>query len=304
MNNIQPSEPLGFLIGGSFLVYQRKMDLRPSPIAGKWYPSNPKRLSDTVQAYIQDARLAPIEGQVVAVIAPHAGHMYSGPVAGYAFAALRGLAPELVAVVSPMHYAYEQPLVSTSHEAYFTPLGNIPVDHHILQALNRRLKSSLGIEIYLAHHDPEHSLEIELPFLQKALPGGFKLLPVMVRDQSETTMQALGRALADCLQDQNAILVASTDLSHFYTQEMARKLDSVMLEQIAAFNPSGVLQAELEGRGFACGHGAVAAVMWAAMHLGADQVSILNYATSGDVSGDYHQVVGYGAAVITRRKSG
>jgi MEMO1 family protein len=281
-----------------------KMDIRPSPIAGTWYPSNPKRLADTVEAYIQSSKIPPVEGQVIAVIAPHAGHIYSGPVAGHAFAALRGLTPDLVAVISPMHYPYNQPLISTAHEEYSTPLGNIPVDQNILAELSKRLKNSLGIDIYLAPQDPEHSLEIELPFLQSVLPAGFKLLPIMVREQSERLMQELGCLLAECIRDQNAILVASTDLSHFYPQEIARKLDTFMLDQIAAFNPSGVLQAEDEGRGFACGRGAVAAVLWAARWLGADQVTILNYATSGDVSGDYRQVVGYGAAVVTRRVSG
>jgi MEMO1 family protein len=281
-----------------------KMDLRPSPIAGKWYPSNPQKLAETVEAYLENSRLPPIEGQILAVIAPHAGHIYSGPVAGYAFAALRGLSPDLIAVISPMHYAYMQPLISTAHEAYSTPLGNIPVDRKTLNALDDRLKKRLGIGLYFARQDPEHSLEIELPFLQRVFTHGFKLLPVMVREQSEGLMQELGRALAESIQDQNAILVASTDLSHFYPQETARKLDSVMLEMISAFNPYGVLKAEEEGRGFACGCGAVAAVMWAAKSLGANQVTILKYATSGDVSGDYDQVVGYGAAVITRTESG
>lgn len=282
---------------------KENLDLRPSPIAGKWYPSNPQRLADTVEAFIQEANLPPIEEQIVAVMAPHAGHIYSGPVAGYAFAALRGLSPDLVVVVSPMHYDYPQPLLSTTHQAYSTPLGSIPVDHQILGVLNNRMKNALGIEISCVSRDPEHSLEIELPFLQHVLPAGFKLLPIMVRDPRADLMQALGMALAESLRDQNVLLVASTDLSHFYPQETAARLDSYFLDQVAAFNPSGVLQAEIEKRGFACGRGAVAAVLWAAKYLGADQVKILKYATSGNVSGDYDQVVGYGAAVITRTKS-
>ena len=147
------------------------LDLRPSPIAGKWYPANPKRLIDTVEDFIQKANLPPIKGELVGVIAPHAGHIYSGPVAGYAFAALRGLSPELVAVVSPMHYDYPHPLLSTTHQAYSTPLGEIPVDREILEEVNSRLKKAEGTEIYCVSHDPEHSLEIELPFLQYILPN-------------------------------------------------------------------------------------------------------------------------------------
>ncbi len=140
--------------------------------------------------------------------------------------------------------------------------------------------------------------------MQRVFPGGFQLLPVMLRDQSPSVAQALGQALAETLSGMNAILVASTDLSHFYTQAEAKLLDAEMLAQIAAFDPAGVLKAEQDGRGFACGHGAVAAVLWAAQNLGADEVKILHHATSGDVSGDYEQVVGYGAAIITRKRTG
>jgi AmmeMemoRadiSam system protein B len=138
--------------------------------------------------------------------------------------------------------------------------------------------------------------------LQRALSGPFQLLPVMLREQSEIVAKELGSAIAETIAGQNAILIASTDLSHFYTQKVANALDAVILQQIEAFNPDGVLRAEAEGRGFACGHGALAAVLWAAKHLGADRAKILHYATSGDVTGDYDQVVGYGAAVITRPK--
>jgi AmmeMemoRadiSam system protein B len=122
----------------------------------------------------------------------------------------------------------------------------------------------------------------------------------MVRDQSVRVTQALGLALARVVGNRNALLVASTDLSHFYPQAEANKLDKEMLRRIESFDPVAVLQAEGEGAGFACGRGAVAAVLWAARELGGDHVQILKYATSGDVSGDYHQVVGYGALVITK----
>jgi hypothetical protein len=122
----------------------------------------------------------------------------------------------------------------------------------------------------------------------------------MVRDQSLRTVSGLGKALATVLQDRNAILIASTDLSHFYTQRQANELDGELLRRVEAFDPEAVLNAEEEGVGFACGRGAVAAVLWAAKALGADKVSILHHATSGDVTGDISEVVGYGAAVITR----
>jgi AmmeMemoRadiSam system protein B len=278
-----------------------KLDIRPSPIAGQWYPGDPKRLSISVDAYIQEAKLPTLDGEVVGVVAPHAGHLYSGPVAGYAFAALRGLKPELVAVVSPMHYPYREPFLTTAHEAYETPLGIVPVDQTALEKLSELLKKEFGVGLASVQRDREHSLEIELPFLQRVIPSGFKLLPVMVREQGHHGARLLGKCLAETLQDRHTLLVASTDLSHFYPQELANELDQVMLAAIEAFDPDGVIKVEEEGRGFACGRGALAAVLWAAKHLGANSVKILRHATSGDVTGDLSQVVGYGAAVILRQ---
>lgn len=276
-------------------------DLRPSPIAGTWYEGKPETLKRNIDAYLDNAELPNLPGDVMAVIAPHAGHRYSGAVAGYAFAALRNRAPDLVAVISPMHHPYAQPLITSSHEAYSTPLGTIPIDKSAINELDAALKADLGIGLSAVPRDPEHSLEIELPFLQRALTSDFKLLPVMVRAQDPRISAGLGKALASVLQDKNYALVASTDLSHFYDQETANRLDNEMLRQIESFSPEGVFEAERTGKGFACGHAAVAAVLWAARELGADTVKLLNYATSGDVTGDYSGVVGYGAAAIFKQ---
>ena len=278
-----------------------QLDVRPSPIAGQWYPGDAKHLSENVDRYIREAELPALEGDVVAIISPHAGHMYSGPVAGYAFAAVQGLKPEVVAVVSPMHYPYNEPLLTTAHNAYETPLGIIPVDSKSLHDLNDLLIKELGYGLEHIRRDREHSLEIELPFLQRAIESEFTLLPIMVRDQSRKVTRTLGQCLAKTLQSRNALLVASTDLSHFYPQRIANELDGEMLRCIESFDPEEVILAEEEGRGFACGRGALAAVLWAAKELGANTVKILNHATSGDITGDTSQVVGYGAAVVLRQ---
>jgi AmmeMemoRadiSam system protein B len=234
-------------------------------------------------------------------MAPHAGHVYSGPVAGYAFAAVRGFQPEVVAVVSPMHFPYQPALLTSAHRAYETPLGQVPIDTESVEALDRLLQTELGFGLAPVRNDPEHSLEIELPFLQRALQASFRLIPVMMRDQSTRVARTLGDSLADILADKPCLLVASTDLSHFYPQELANALDAEMLHQVESFDPVGVLRVEEEGRGFACGRSALAAVLWAAKALGADQVQVLRHATSGDVTGDYSEVVGYAAAVITKK---
>jgi AmmeMemoRadiSam system protein B len=278
------------------------LDVRPSPIAGKWYEGDPQLLARTVDEYLDDAQLPDLEGEVIAVIAPHAGHTYSGPVAGYAFAALRGRSPDLVAVVAPMHHPYFEPLITSTHEAYSTPLGNILVDKDALRELDVVLKSEVGFGFSPLQQDPEHSLEIELPFLQRALTSEWKLLPVMVRARESRISQGLGKALAHILRDKNFVMVASTDLSHFYNQQTALTYDRAMLNAIETFHPNEAFDLERAGKGFACGLGAFTAVMWAARELGADKAKVLRHATSGNVTGDYSSVVGYGAAAIMKSK--
>jgi MEMO1 family protein len=272
------------------------IDLRPSPIAGTWYAGNPETLAARVDEYLNAAQIPALNGNIIAVIVPHAGHVYSGAVAAYAFAAVRDLTPDLVVILSPYHALAPHPLITTQHRAYSTPLGNIEVDRAALLDL----QLSLDFPITAIANDKEHSLEIELPFLQRALKNEFKLLPIMVRAQEPAVAQKLGHALAQTLKNKNALIVASTDLSHFYDQQTAKILDTEMLKRFASFNPESIFEAEYTGKGFACGHAAVASMLWAARDLGADKVQTLKYATSGDVTGDHSSVVGYGAAVVLR----
>jgi AmmeMemoRadiSam system protein B len=278
------------------------IDVRPSPIAGQWYEGNPTTLAHEVDQYLSQAQLPELHGDVIGVIAPHAGHRYSGDVAGYAFAALRGLRPELVAVVGPMHRPFDEPLLTTKHDAYFTPLGNISVDKTTLNDLNVVLKSEVGFGLTPIANDPEHSLEIELPFLQRVFQHEWKLLPVMVRTLDERVSEGLGKSLATVLRDKNSVLVASTDLSHFFKQDAALMYDRAMLNEIEGFNPLGAFDLERARKGFACGLGAFASVLWACRKLGADQVKVLRHATSANITGDFSSVVGYGAAAILKSK--
>lgn len=277
------------------------IDVRPSPISGTWYPGDPEILAQSIDRYLHEVAIAPMPGEVMGVIAPHAGHRYSGQVAAHAFRHLEGLTPEVVAVISPLHHPHLSQVLTTGHDAYGTPLGDVPVDRGLLQRFESELFENEGVEVLYVRNDGEHSLEIELPFLQRVLHQPFSLLPLMLRDQSRPTVEAVGHALGNVLTDRSAILVASTDLSHFYPQPMAQRLDAELLSRIEAYDPSAVLSAEEEGVGFACGRAAVSAVLWACKDLGADSVKVLQHATSGDVTGDYHSVVGYGAAVIYRK---
>jgi len=278
------------------------LDVRPSPIAGTWYEADPQALARSVDRHLDEASLPDLPGEVLGVIAPHAGHSYSGAVAGHAFAAVRGRSPSVVAVLSPYHNYTESPLLVTSHEAYWTPLGPVRVARGLLMKLEAELREAGGLPLRPIAHDHEHSLEIELPFLQRALGGAFELLPVMVRTHDPASAEALGAALAETLRGTDFLLVGSTDLSHFFPQKKAEEYDSTMLERMEAFSIEGMFAAERTGRGFACGLGAVAAVLAAGRRLGADTVRVLKHATSGDVTGDYGSVVGYGAAALLKSR--
>jgi AmmeMemoRadiSam system protein B len=272
-------------------------DIRPSPIVGTWYQSDPERLRRQVKGYLDAARLPELPGNVIAVIAPHAGHRYSGKTAGHAFAAVRGRTPALVALVSPMHQPYPGSVLTTAHRAYATPLGTQWVDEDALASLEEELLAT-GMDLARLANDREHSLEIELPFLQVALAGEFKILPLMLRSQSPLTSLNLGKALAKVLKGRDVLLVATTDLSHFYPENLARELDGEMLRRLRGFSPDELFAAERTGKGFACGVSAVAAVLWTARDLGADCVEILHYSTSAEETGDRASVVGYGAAAV------
>jgi len=291
-------------------------DIRPSPIAGLWYDDDPDVLGAEIDGFLAAARVPELPGQVIGVIAPHAGYRYSGPVAGYAFRPVLGKQVDLVAVLSPMHRPYAgRPgaghLLTTAHHAYQTPLGTVQVDADALARFEQELQRGSGLELERVALDEEHSLEIELPFLQRCLEPGFgkqsfTLLPLMLREQSPSFSMEVGAALARTLQDRTAgggsvLLVASSDLSHFYPVELANVLDTEALHQVHAFSPEGLYQAARTGKAQACGLNAVAAVLWAARGLGADSVQLLHYATSGDVTGDRSSVVGYGAAVVLKR---
>jgi len=277
--------------------------VRPSPIAGIWYSSNAKTLANQIDAFLLEAAgdIDPLNGEPVGVIAPHAGYRYSGRTAGYAFTTVIGRSYDLVIVVSPLHGYHPAEILTSGHRYYATPLGEIAVDQQALQTLETSYKDATGLELAKLTNDGEHSLEIELPFLQRALKGRFMLLPVMVRSFLPHVLLGLGKSLAQVAKGRSALLVASTDLSHFYPEKTAKSLDAVMLGQMEAFSPDGVLEAEQRGTGFACGAGAVAAVLWAAEFLGANKVNLMHYSTSAAETGDRRSVVGYGAAAVIKQ---
>ncbi len=269
-------------------------NVRRSVIAGTWYPGTKGELERTIDGYLANVEEAPIEGQLLGLISPHAGYIYSGQVAAYAYKQLEGLSFEVVVVVSPVHRIMYMDRFAVTNKAYYeTPLGLIEVDSQLVEAVSKKAGfSRVG-------QDDEHSLEIQLPFLQRVL-GDFKLTPIMIGDQSLSSCRELGQALATALKGEKALLVASTDLSHFHGYDAAVSLDRVVLDHVEAYDPEGLAQAMSRGQCEACGGGPVVAVMLAARELGADKAKVLKYANSGDVTGDRTRVVGYMAGALYR----
>lgn len=257
-------------------------------------------LAESVDRLLSQAKTDPLAGAIVAVIVPHAGHRYSGHVAAHGFAPLTGSRTELVAIVSPYHGPHPGQVLTTAHQAYQTPLGEVAVESEALRSFERELGRASGLPLTPIRDDREHSLEIELPFLQRVLPGPFAILPIMLRDQSRSTAESVARALAACLSGRRALLVASSDLSHYQPADVARRLDAALLGRIESFDAAGVLRAEDEGEGYACGKAAIAAVLWAAAALGATTARVVKYSHSGEITGDDSAVVGYAAAIVTR----
>jgi len=279
---------------------QKAADVRESLIAGSWYPGQAETLRQTIVDFLAAVEPQPLEGQLMGLIAPHAGYIYSGQVAACAYRQLQAAEEtarslDLVVVISPLHRRPLGEYVTSQAACYRTPLGLVPLDAPAVD----ELEAAVGLQ--RTAFDNEHSLEIQLPFLQVVL-AEFKLLPVMMGSQSLHSCQRLAAALAEILRGRSALLVASTDLSHFYTYDHAVRLDRQTLTYIDAFDPEGLAQALHNGKAEACGGGPVVATMLAARALGANEARILDYANSGDVTGDHSSVVGYAAGAIYRGK--
>ena len=272
-----------------------ELRVRPAICADdRWYPSTPEELRRVVSGHIEGATALDPNGGVVGLIAPHAGYFFSAHVAGAGYRQVRGGDYDTVVLVGPDHTgAAMGELALPDYGAWRTPIGDVLVDGELAAALERR------IALRHIRRDQEHSLEVQLPFLQVAL-GEFRLLPVMMGSQSPEAWRALGLAVADVVRERRALLVASTDLSHYRPESVARDLDRHTLDYVLNFDAQGLADALRRGEAQACGGGPVATLMVAARELGATQARIAKYATSGDVWPDRAQVVGYASVVLTR----
>jgi hypothetical protein len=271
--------------------------LRRAAVAGSWYPGTATALAAEVDAYLEAARATPPPGRLVALVSPHAGLRYSGPVAACGYGLLRGREGEVtVVLVGPSHRAAFEGVAVHAKGAWETPLGRAPIDEETAQALldaDPVMADDPGV------HRDEHSLEMQMPFLQRLLPG-LRIVPLMMGSQSRREVEALAKALAKALAARPALLVASSDLSHYQPAVVANRVDAAVVDAVSRFD-EGALMARLETRdNVACGGGPVVAVMKAARALGADRATVLKYGDSGDVGEhDKSHVVGYLSAALT-----
>ena len=273
--------------------------VRPAAVAGSWYPGTRGALEREVDSLLARA-VVPALPRVVAVISPHAGMMYSGGVAAHAYRAIAQADVDTIVLVGPSHYVGFDGVAIYDRGGFETPLGLAEIDEETAAAL---MAASPLIGPHPSAHSREHSLEMQLPFVQRVLSA--KIVPLVIGYQTRQTIVALADALARALEGKPAVIAASTDLSHYFPADRAEALDSRVREFVGRFDPEGLLE-EFEsypeherGRFVACGGGAAIATMIAARKLGATRGHVLKYAHSGGVSGDRSAVVGYLAAALT-----
>jgi AmmeMemoRadiSam system protein B/AmmeMemoRadiSam system protein A len=306
-------------IGAQETVHGADMQkLRPAGVAGSFYPADPAALTAMMDDMMTHASVPVIHGAILALVAPHAGYQYSGPVAAYSYAALKGRKYTRVVVIAPSHYEAFSFTSVYDGDGYATPLGTIPVDKAFAHQL-----AKMSPSIRLSDHGhrataqgTEHALEVQLPWLQHVL-GQFTLVPIIMGDQSYESSRALGVALARLLQAESVahpssapdeapagtLIVASSDLSHYHTYNQAVALDHKTLSGLQSWDYFSMSR-NFETRVWeACGGAPIVAAMIAAEREGANDARVLKYANSGDVAGDRSRVVGYSADIFVKAKA-
>jgi MEMO1 family protein len=278
------------------------MTVRRAAVAGSWYPDDPEHLGREVDAYIGGADVDADVVAPMAIVAPHAGLRYSGPVAAHSYKVASRASLRTIVLVGPSHFIPFRGVSIWPVGTWETPLGPVAVDQALASAI---AAESRDVVERPDAHGREHSLELQLPFIAHRLPG-VAIVPLVMGYQTREAAFGLGDAIARAVAaratersgDSGVLLVASSDLSHYEDAVTAARMDSVVLEHVGALDAMGLMDALEREPHHACGGGPMVAVLHAARRLGATQARVLHYADSGDVSGDKSSVVGYMAAAI------
>ena len=266
--------------------------IRPPAVAGRFYPDDPERLRAAVDSFLAGGEEEKI--RVRACLVPHAGYIYSGSVAGEVYRRIE--IPSRVILVGPRHFPRGAPLAILSEGAWETPLGMAPIDSPLAEKIVRAFP--LLREDAVAH-SAEHSLEVQLPFLQRLNPS-FTFVPIVIGPAQSETLEALGHALANVIaaESEPVLLIASSDMNHYESAAVTRVKDRKAIDQILALDPRKLFDTVRDEEISMCGYAAAVAVMIAARDLGATDAKLVRYATSGEVNGDMQEVVGYAGMVI------
>jgi len=267
--------------------------IRPPAVAGRFYPDNPSRLRSDLDSFLSSSKHDK-KNRAIGCIVPHAGYVYSGSVAGEVYGRLE--IPRRVILIGPRHYPQGAPLAIISDGAWQTPLGMAPIDHLLAEKIRRAFPELR--EDALAH-SKEHSLEVQLPFLQKLAPA-FAFVPIVIGPAQFHTLEKLGRALSAVIAAENepTLLIASSDMNHYESDAVTRIKDRKAIDQILALDPRKLFDTVRDEQISMCGYAAAVAVIVAAKALGATRAELVRYATSGEVNGDMEEVVGYAGMVI------
>ena len=278
------------------------MQVRTPAVAGMFYPKE----RDELKAVIHDCFLhpfgprkippTPIDEKIFGVICPHAGYMYSGPVATNSFYSISSQKPELVIITGPNHYGLGCNVATMKEGIWETPLGEVEVDTECAIEIN---KISKDIELDFFSHTRDHSLEVQIPMLQQVYSHKFKILPIILINQDYNTAKRVGSAIAKIAKMRKTMIIGSSDFTHYEENNYAHKQDSTLIEPILDLDLDGFYRILQENQVSACGYGAIASTMVACKELGAKEGRLLKYATSGDVTGDKSSVVGYASIVFS-----
>ncbi|HMU42938.1 MAG TPA: AmmeMemoRadiSam system protein B [Ignavibacteriaceae bacterium] len=269
------------------------MKIRPAAVAGYFYPDDPIKLTAQINSYLTQIVAKISANKIFGIISPHAGYQYSGLTAAYAYNLLRDKSIDNVIIISPSHREYFPGCCIYAGDAYRTPLGIVEVNKEMSRVI---VGGSKNIFFGENGHKLEHALEVQIPFLQTVL-SDFSIIPIVIGDQSKIFVYELAERLAKAM-DEKTIIVASSDMSHFYSAIDADRLDSVVEEIINHFDYEGLQTALDEKQCEACGGGPIVSLMKTASMKGYKNSIVLHRSDSGDETGDKSEVVGYLSAVI------
>lgn len=272
----------------------QKPNIRKPAVSGMFYDDSPALLRKQIKGFLEKAQVSKPQGIVRGLVSPHAGYVYSGFTAAHAYKLIQGCSYDAVVLIGPSHREYFDGISVFSGDAYETPLGIISVHKEVREELLQKGRTIISSVI---GHRAEHSLEVQLPFLQEVL-GEFSLIPVVLGDQRYDLCSELIDALVNISAKRNLLFIASSDLSHYHSSKEARLLDRQVLDQIQLFNPKAFFRLLDENAVEACGGGPIGVVMDVAQRLGANKADILHSCNSGDITGDTNTVVGYMAAAF------